>query len=384
MRNRQERKNVRVSPFLEITGGIAERHRRFLKRLGDIETRCWQDKLKAVSIEKPVFISGLARSGTTVLLVMLEEHPETVTHRYRDFPFLEAPLWWNRFYDRASRPGSKPMERFHRDRILVTPESPEALEEIIWMSFFPWLHDPGRANTVDRGTSDPDFACFFTAHIRKLLFLRRGRRYLSKANYNVARLSCLADIFPDARFLVLFRDPRHHIASLMKQHRLFCEEETRDPRVLNYMRRSGHFEFGLDRRPVNMGHGDATERIMRLWAAGRDVEGWARYWSDVYGYVVAKLEQDRRLQSMTQLVSYDDLCISPDKVLERTYRHCDLPVEDTVVREQASRLSAPSYYSWDFSRNDLETIERETSGILEKLKKMSHAQDVLLLHGSNA
>ena len=58
---------------------------------------------------------------------------------------------------------------------------------------------------------------------------------------------------PTARFIVPVRDPRWHVASLMKQHRLFWRRGQRDPRILKHMRRAGHLEFGLDRRAINAG-----------------------------------------------------------------------------------------------------------------------------------
>ena len=47
-----------------------------LKILGDIETSLLRVEVGKYAIESPVFISGLARSGTTILLTMLEELPE--------------------------------------------------------------------------------------------------------------------------------------------------------------------------------------------------------------------------------------------------------------------------------------------------------------------
>ena len=75
---------------------------------------------------------------------------------------------------------------------------------------------------LDRQTSHPAFESFYRDHIRKLLRVRGGRRYLAKGNYNVTRLEYLLQLFPDARFVIPVRDPRWHIASLIKQHALFC------------------------------------------------------------------------------------------------------------------------------------------------------------------
>ncbi|WP_256206685.1 sulfotransferase [Pseudomonas sp. BAY1663] len=67
------------------------------------------------------------------------------------------------------------------------------------------------------------------------------------------RLGYLQRLYPDARFVLAIRDPVWHIASLIKQQRLFVAGERAEPRALEHMRRVGHYEFGLDRRPINVG-----------------------------------------------------------------------------------------------------------------------------------
>jgi hypothetical protein len=87
------------------------------------------------------------------------------------------------------------------------------------------------------------------------------------------------------------RDPAWHIASLMKQHALFCEGEQRNPLALRHMQRVGHFEFGLDRRPINAGDAACVAEVAALWACGEEVEGWARYWSHIHGYLADRLAE---------------------------------------------------------------------------------------------
>ena len=212
-------------------------------------------------IDRPIYVSGLARSGSTILLEMLASHPDTATHRYRDSPPVMTPIFWNKAFGKIYDKPVAPVERAHNDRIMVTPDSPEALEEIVWMAFFASCHNPRQSNVLDATTSNPEFEAFYRDHLRKILLIRRGRRYLSKANYSITRFGYLKKLFPDARFIVPVRDPVWHVASLMKQHRLFMKNEERDPRILRYMQRIGHFEFGLDRRVVNTGDAELARSM---------------------------------------------------------------------------------------------------------------------------
>src|SRR5262249_51543993 len=156
--------------------------------------------------------------------------PDVGAHRYRDFPHVFTPIWWNRFLDRARRKQSTPRPRVHADGLAVSPESPEALEESIWMGFFPDSHDTHSPHVLDGATEHPKFKQFCRSHVRKVLHVRGGNRYLCKGNSHVSRLEYLLKLFPDAKFVIPIPRPREHIASLLKQHDLFTAGETKYPR----------------------------------------------------------------------------------------------------------------------------------------------------------
>jgi hypothetical protein len=359
---------MQVSRSTDFLGRLAERYPALMLQLGRWEAQWASEALAKQAIDRPIYVTGLARSGSTILLELLAAHQDVATHQYRDFPLIPIPLWWNWFLDRASRGESAPIERAHKDGIAVTPESPEAMEEVLWMAFFPDCHDPTVSNVLFGQNSAPEFEAFYRRHLRKLLLVRRGNRYLAKCNYNVSRLGFLHKLFPDARFVVPVRDPVGHVASLIKQHKLFCAEETRDPRILHHMRRSGHFEFGLDRRPTNFGDAEKARRIQTLWRDGREIEGTALYWASVYGFVADLLESDPAVAGQTLLIHYDDLCAEPDATLDRLYRHCGLVVPDTTRREQAGRIAAPTYYKPDFTDEEIGLIHATTDEAAARIR----------------
>ena len=105
------------------------------KILAGIEEAALARDLPDAPPSRPVFIAGLPRAGTTLLLSLLAALPEFATHTYRDMPFVLSPLLW----DRLSRPFRRPAharERAHGDGMLVDYDSPEAFEEILWMAFW--------------------------------------------------------------------------------------------------------------------------------------------------------------------------------------------------------------------------------------------------------
>lgn len=349
-----------VQGWVDFLGGLISRTQNFWVRLGHLESKFLKEELKPVPIEKPIYVSGLARSGSTILLEMLSHHQGVVSHRYKDYPPIYTPFWWNWLLKWMLTREVKPTERAHRDGILVTPESPEAMEEILWMTFFPNVHNPLQNNILDHSTHNQPFESFYQDHIRKLLLMRKGNRYLAKGNYNVTRLEYILKIFPDARFVIPIRQPATHIASLMKQHALFAQGVKENPRALKHLQRIGHFEFGLDFRPINTGDEPKIKQIMSLLENQQDVQAWACYWSQIHDYVADRLEANPSLQQATMVVRFEDLCESPQTTIQTMMDHCNLKAGEAIVREFTEKIKLPSYYKQKFSDEELDIIKQET------------------------
>jgi hypothetical protein len=171
-------------------------------------------------------------------------------------------------------------------------------------------------------------------------------------------------LFPDARFVVPIRDPIWHVASLMKQHRLFSTAQARDAHVLRHLRRSGHFEFGLDRRAINVGDHRGAAEVERLWRNGEEAAGWAAHWAIVYGHVAAILT-DPALEAAVHVVRYEDLCAEPAATLAALLAHCGLTHDDLPEFAQA-RVSAPDYYEPTFTAAERAAIRSRTAAVAER------------------
>jgi hypothetical protein len=355
-----------VSTWVHILGGSIARHKDLWIKLGNWETRLLSEEIAGIRVEQPIYVSGLARSGSTILLEMLSELDGVVTHRYKDYPPIYTPYFWNWFLNHMPAQESKAVERTHRDGIMITPDSPEAFEEVLWMAFFPHLHNVSSSSVLDGHTANPAFEGFYRDHIRKLLAIRKGRRYLSKGNYNVTRLEYLLKIFPDARFVIPIREPSWHIASLMKQHSLLSEGERRNPRAVEHMRRVGHFEFGLDRRPVNTGDQARIDEIVSLWGRGEETQGWARYWSQIHGHIADRLDANEQLRTAAMVVRFEDMCRQPRETMQAVFDHCRLRGMDERIADLTQRVHAPSYYRPNFSDQELAMVDRLTRPVAER------------------
>lgn len=337
--------------------------------LSRLESAVLADELGAIEVDRPIFIAGVARSGTTILTEMLSRHPDITAHRYSDFPNMYTPYWRNWLASRTGAGSTEPVERAHRDRIMVTPESPEAVEELIWMMFFHDLHEPDVDQVLTAETHNPEFERFYGEHVRKLLLVRGASRYLAKGNYNLTRLAYILKLYPDARVIVPVRHPVNHIASLIKQDRLFDRLAGEDGRVVRQLRMSGHFEFGPGRRCINIGDHRVAAEIQDCWSRDDKVGGWAGYWSSVYGFALDQVECDPLVRDAVEFVRYEDLCGQPDRQIERLLDHCRLPVEPfaPIRAHYVDQLTAPEYYQPDFSSAEIERIKTIAGSVAARI-----------------
>ena len=358
-----------VPAGLYLKTAFFARTRPIWRALSRIESAFVGDLVSDHPIEAPVFVAGVPRSGTTILVEILSRHPALASHSYGDFPNVYTPYWRNWLAERLGHGSAEPVERAHKDRVMITNRSPEAVEEVIWMNFFGHLHDPGRDQVLGATTSNPEFERFYRAHVSKLLAARGAARYLAKGNYNTSRLRYIVEMFPDARIVVPWREPVAQVASLVKQDRLFSRMAQEDSRVPTQLQRSGHFEFGPDKRAINLGSRSQTEAIERDWAAGALATGWARYWAAVYAHVLDAMEGDSSLRDAVLLVDYRHLCEQPAETLAAVRDHCRLDAEnfDSIAAKYAPRLTPPDYYAPDFGPEELESIAEITRATLERL-----------------
>ncbi len=362
-------------PLERWVGALAARFPQVLRALARLETASVADELDAVQPEQPVYICGLARSGSTVLLEMLAGLPGFVSWRYSDYPLQWLPYWWNALRRRLPLPAAAPVERAHRDRLVVGPDSPEAFEECFWQAFFPGRHDENVDQRLDAAARNRDFDRFYRAQLRKLLAVRSGRRYLCKGNYNLLRLGYLRSLWPDARFLIPLRAPQSQVASLVKQDLWFRRWAAADPRIGPQLAQRGHYEFGPLKRVQHCGDAVAAQAIRAAWDAGDAVTAYALQWREVHAALLGSLEADAGLRRACLLVRYEALCADPVQGLAAIAAHVGLDATAAAqLREEWSgRLSLPDYYDDGFSPAARERIAAITADVERRLHELTAA-----------
>jgi hypothetical protein len=283
----------------------------------DMEESIFRRDLSGVPLQRPIFVTSLARAGTTVLLNALTRMPQLASHTYRDMPFVMAPLIWARMSG-PFRSSESLGERAHGDGMMVGYDSPEAFEEVIWRTFWPQHYRPDSIALWQATDRNAEGEAFLARNMRKIIALRCGAeagsgRYVSKNNANIARLPLLAQVFPHARIVVPLRAPLDHATSLHRQHLNFLAQHAAVPFVRRYMEDIGHLEFGALHRPI--GFPGFLELAEKLDPVGIDY--WLAYW-------IAGFEHIAALDTEICLISHEELSRSPAVVLARLCRYLAL------------------------------------------------------------
>ncbi|MCA9401184.1 MAG: sulfotransferase [Candidatus Omnitrophica bacterium] len=303
--------------------------------------------LRPLTIRQPVFISSLARSGTTLLLQLLMKTGIFAAQTYREMPFVMCPVLWKNLASRFYLKGES-KERAHKDGVEVSYDSEEAFEEILWRHFFKKKYTKYSLECFFADETHEEFEGFFRNHIRKILLLnqtkdRTGLRYLSKNNANIGRLPYLNRVFPEAVFVVPVRHPVPHVRSLRTQHASFSRMQKDDPFVKKYMDYLGHFEFGMSFKRIDFFQ--QYRKVDSGWALD-DENFWIHYWCDSMRYLKALKE---KLDNIV-IVKYERLCADPQKELENVFDRLDLPASKiaqiaSFVRMEDKRFPVPSAYT---------------------------------------
>jgi hypothetical protein len=300
---------------------------------------------------EPLIVTTIGRSGSTVLVDLLNRHPEVVAYRPREYEARVSAYWMGVLLE-LSEPESvarqleePPAPREHSWLREPNPHVDEILAER--------ASDGGAEPSTEAGAQLPDglldwaenattdaLASFAQSRIDALYKEIAAARGLPKARYFVEKYvpnfvpQLVSEVYDGAREVVLVRDFRDMLSS-----------------IFAYNEKRGFQSFGRDRAESDI------EYVLRV--ERRSVEALTRSWI--------------RRAERAHLVRYEDLVTRPQETVEALVdylgldasgRHLDAMLEPLTGRPaemEAHRTSVSGSQSIGRWRQDLEPALQEAS-----------------------
>lgn len=196
-------------------------------------------RLWRVQVKAPVFIIGHGRSGTTLAHRLLCEDPQFSAFKYWELrlpallekrlvhllAWLDARVLGGRLARRLSAWEDRkfgPVRHIHKMGLAMPEEDDLVLYDScasgFWLAKLPFMGDVDFFH-LDRCPAAQRRAVmgFYRDCVRRQLYLNgRDRIHLSKNPTWCGRVESILEAFPDARFIVLYRNPYETIPSLLK------------------------------------------------------------------------------------------------------------------------------------------------------------------------
>lgn len=269
--------------------------------------------------DAPVFVMGLPRSGTTIVLEILNASGAFCSAKYSDMPFVLSPNLWRSASGRF-RTASKKVDRAHGDGMQISSDSSESFEEVFWRT------------SCDDEASARGIADLTEEHIKDFLDYQKltvysgivsdhsegSLRYLSKNNNNLDRFQRLA-LLDHTKIVLVIRDPLETATSLLRQHLSFLKSQEDDPFIKHYMRWLGHNEFGHLHKPLEIGRSHLNQHSPMC------ISYWLAYWLGVHeallGYYMALPEATKK---KVLALEYESLCSEPMREISRLMEALDV------------------------------------------------------------
>jgi hypothetical protein len=292
---------------------------------------------RRISIDRPIFILGAFRSGTTILERILADHPQVghfwfLTNVYCHSPVtgyaLARLLQALGVIDREGVPIA------HNPRISTGLLSPFECEWIWSYSSKSQWDDRCADLSLSAGHSAPAFERYLISLIRRHLLAQRAARFVHKNPINCLRVGYLHKLFPDARFVFIVRHP---LATIISHHRMA-------ERVEYIVHSSGMRQLAAENlRMPTLAARIKTPNYAQTLDLDREhpILGIANQWKDLNAAVLKSLPA---LEGQILLLRYEELVSQPDEVLVQLWKFVELADDhaEVISRDYAPKLTPPS------------------------------------------
>ncbi len=258
--------------------------------------------------EKHIFISGLARSGSTLLLNILHQNNNFCSLTYNDMPMILGLNLWSKYFKKKTKL-IKLEKRAHDDLISINIHSPEAFEEVFWKYVLKNNYIT-KNYIIDTAISD-EILLEYSRFINLICIKYKKNNYLSKNNNSIFRIEKILKNFNQSFFIIPFRDPLSHAFSLMSQHNKFIKLQNEDSFVKKYMNWLGHHEFGLNHKMFMFKNNKNNFNQ-------NSINYWLDIWINYYEYILGIFNNSTNKKRII-FINYNKLCENKNNYLKNIF-----------------------------------------------------------------
>ncbi|UXP32932.1 sulfotransferase [Reichenbachiella agarivorans] len=183
-----------------------------------VEYFVYHKKIKSTAVKRPIFILGHPRSGTTYLHYLISADPNFAFCTTSDALIPHLILTTGKITAKildAFMPGTRPQDNV-KAGAKMPKEEEFAMANISTSSFMHGFYFPQHLQQVfDRdvvfASGDPKVKTIwkrdFHYFVQKLTYKNKGKQLVLKSPANTARLQEIYELYPDALFIHIHRDP---------------------------------------------------------------------------------------------------------------------------------------------------------------------------------
>jgi hypothetical protein len=192
------------------------------------ERLVWGRRLKRYKLEEPpIFVIGYWRSGTTFLHTLLCQDPKAsyTTTFQTVFPNLFlSQSWWLMPLARLIVPSRRPFDNVRLDLDFPQEEEFGLMNlqpySIYKFFIFPADFDEIIEDELFTANLPEDKKAVWMKQYREMIakaaFNTGGKRFISKNPCNITRLGLIREMYPDAKFIFIHRNPYQAVESLYR------------------------------------------------------------------------------------------------------------------------------------------------------------------------
>jgi len=269
--------------------------------------------MKNLTITKPITIIGVPRSGTTILYKLFTEHKDTAYFENYSSRFFQHPKMF-RFIPI--------LMKYQKWRYNIT--RPKRSEGYVWDRFYTQLEYLDEKNATD------EIKEYYYKAIKYQLKAFNAKRFVSKNPQNCLRIKWINELFPDAYYIIIWRNPKSVISSM---YQIYQKKKPRwsDDKVLNMSRKNPNYFRGWYYRKKKLG-ADLSE-----------IEACIKW----YKLMTNTLKKDLSLIKNKMFeINYSEFIKNPSEIIKNLYEFSELNWYNQLEKVIPDKLEADNDEKW--------------------------------------